>query len=394
MNAPGRVVAVALLAASCASGFGVDVPRLVAPAGPIALGAVPYGVLSRVEVRLHNPGTAAVRARLVASDGLRVSTDAVQVPAGGVARFSVFTRPQAFGPLDGAVTVRANGVDTVIPVSGNVPDDFDGDGARDVRAGGDDCDDLNPDARPGATEVCDGVDNDCDERVDVGAVDATSFFRDADTDGFGDPDTSVLACAAPPGTTTDATDCDDQRADVFPGAAEIADGVDQDCNGLIDEHLLVPRSVLITEARLAVAPDAPAYLELRARTSATLYLAGTTLSVDGAVVDLPDVALGDGELLVLCGRTRAGEIDGRPCDGPLPAEIRLDSVLQVVALEPLVSLDLGALGLSGDRAIELHPAAAAIGDVDPVRWCPSQTQLAAGGFGTPFTLRGHCGVAE
>lgn len=394
MAAARVTAAIALFVASCTSGFGVDVPRLVVPTDPVALGALPYGLLSRVEVTLHNPGTAAVRARLTASDGLRVSTDAVQIPAGGSARFGVLARPRAFGPLDGAVTVRANGVDTVLPVTGDVPDDFDGDGARDVRAGGDDCDDLDPDARPGAVEVCDGVDNDCDERIDVAAVDATTFFRDADTDGFGDPDTTVLACDAPPGTTADGTDCDDHRSDVFPGAAEIADGVDQDCNGLIDEHLLVARSIVVTEARLAVPPDAPAYVELVARTSATLYLTGTTLTVDEASVSLPDVALGDGELLVLCGRTRAGTIGGRSCDGPLAAELLADSVVTVTALAPVVSVDLGTLPLAGDRSVELHPDAAAIGDVAAHRWCTSQTPLEAGGFGTPFTLDGHCGVAQ
>ena len=61
----------------------------------------------------------------------------------------------------------------------NTQTDQDGDGFSD------DCDDNNPDVFPGATEFCDGLDNDCDNQVDEDAVDADSWYADVDGDNFG-----------------------------------------------------------------------------------------------------------------------------------------------------------------------------------------------------------------
>ncbi|MCA9604144.1 MAG: hypothetical protein KC619_01030, partial [Myxococcales bacterium] len=56
-----------------------------------------------------------------------------------------------------------------------------------------------------------------------------------DGDGYGDAASTVQACAAPAGTVSNATDCDDGRDDISPGAAEVCDGVDNDCDGVTDE---------------------------------------------------------------------------------------------------------------------------------------------------------------
>jgi hypothetical protein len=103
-----------------------------------------------------------------------------------------------------------------------------------ARAG--DCDDVRADVFPGAPEACDTVDSDCDGSLsDPEATDASLWYADADGDGFGDAAAGVAACEAPPGAVADATDCDDTRADVSPGAAETCDRVDDDCDGLVDE---------------------------------------------------------------------------------------------------------------------------------------------------------------
>ncbi len=98
-----------------------------------------------------------------------------------------------------------------------------------------DCDDGNSDVNPDALEVCNGIDDDCDGTIDVGADDPSTWYADADTDGFGDLATATDECTAPSGYIADATDCDDMDAAVYPGATEVCNGVDDDCNSIVDD---------------------------------------------------------------------------------------------------------------------------------------------------------------
>jgi len=100
-----------------------------------------------------------------------------------------------------------------------------------------DCDDNNPDVYPGAPEICDGLDNNCDTQIDEGLSPQNIYYRDADRDGYGNPDESVLACLMPPGYVEDNTDCDDNSPAVYPGADEICDGIDNNCDRQVDEGL-------------------------------------------------------------------------------------------------------------------------------------------------------------
>jgi len=99
-----------------------------------------------------------------------------------------------------------------------------------------DCDDANSDVNPDAVETCNGIDDDCDGDSDEDdAADASTWYADADSDGFGDPDTSTQACDLPSGHAADDSDCDDSDAAVNPDAQELCNGVDDDCDGDTDE---------------------------------------------------------------------------------------------------------------------------------------------------------------
>jgi hypothetical protein len=109
--------------------------------------------------------------------------------------------------------------------------DADGDGY----AAWEDCNDRDPAVFPGANESCDGRDNDCDDEIDEGAT--ITLYRDADLDGYGDPDSETMGCEGTGGYSAEGTDCDDADAEVHPGAEEWCDGLDNDCDEQIDEDI-------------------------------------------------------------------------------------------------------------------------------------------------------------
>jgi hypothetical protein len=97
-----------------------------------------------------------------------------------------------------------------------------------------DCDDDNADAAPDAVETCDAVDNDCDGTIDEGV--GTTFYRDADRDGFGVATMSISACTQPAGYVSNSTDCSDLSSNMKPGQVNyytigIGQSFDYNCDG-------------------------------------------------------------------------------------------------------------------------------------------------------------------
>jgi len=105
----------------------------------------------------------------------------------------------------------------------SVDADADDDGVMARECGGTDCDDSDPERFPGAVEICDGDDEDCD--------DTTFGDDDADGDGYVD-----AACC---NGDTCGTDCDDSDSGAHPDLAEVCNGADTDCDGMVDEGVQV-----------------------------------------------------------------------------------------------------------------------------------------------------------
>lgn len=98
-------------------------------------------------------------------------------------------------------------------------------------ANADDCDDAEASVHPGATEICNFIDDNCDKVADDVE---TTWFTDADGDGFGDPNSGEFTCVPLENQVIDGTDCNDGDAAENPGAAEACDGTDNNCDGRAD----------------------------------------------------------------------------------------------------------------------------------------------------------------
>ena len=166
------------------------------------------------------------------------------------------------------------------------PNDYNCDGSvAYVDADGDawaaciECDDSNAAVNPAATELCNGIDDNCDGLTDPdSATDSLTWYADVDGDTYGDSATTTRSCAQPSGYVADATDCDDTDALVFPGGAEVCNGYDDDCDGVIDPATSLDASIWYADT------DGDTFGDLgnttRACTQPAGYVTDTTDCVD------------------------------------------------------------------------------------------------------------------
>ncbi|HYV93603.1 MAG TPA: sulfatase-like hydrolase/transferase [Chitinophagales bacterium] len=67
----------------------------------------------------------------------------------------------------------------------------------------------------------------------------STFYADADADGFGNANVTTFVCTAPPNYVSDGSDCNDANATIYPDAVEQCNGIDDNCNGSVDENAII-----------------------------------------------------------------------------------------------------------------------------------------------------------
>lgn len=169
----------------------------------------------------------------------KVTGEAVTLAAGDTASVTVAYRPIDTSTSTATLTIEsdaANSPTLTVSLTGKgVSPDNDEDGYT-IAEG--DCNDKDPDVNPGVEETCDGVDSNC-ENDEEDATDAPTWYVDSDGDGYGDPQNrkKEVACEAPArtGWADNNLDCNDQDPELSPGAEEVCDNKDNNCNSQIDE---------------------------------------------------------------------------------------------------------------------------------------------------------------
>lgn len=224
----------------------------------------------------------------------------------------------------------------------------------------------------------------------VEALGCETYYRDADGDGYGDPDTAHRSPVAPSDEITTGGDCDDTDPDVHPGAVESYDGRDEDCDGEADEVVVVASEIMANPD--AVSDSDGEYLELANASAEPVDLAGTAIVVGSRTCEL-DGLLEGGERLVA-----ARELDP-DVNGGVTADI--ECTFQLTNGGTLVRVtspagDVDVVDYSGwdvptGASLSLDPGAhePAANDAEGA-WCPAMSALPGGDLGTPGAPNDTC----
>ena len=154
--------------------------------------------------------------------------------------------------------------------------------------------------------------NDCDQddtNALIGSLTLTTYFPDAVGDGHGNPSgVTVQACFQPSGYVISFDDCNDANPLVYPGATEICDGIDNNCDLQIDEGCSACGLVINEIDYDQLGPDNAEFIELYNPCSSSIDLSSySVLLVNGSTntvyrtIPLPAVMLAANDYFVICG---------------------------------------------------------------------------------------------
>lgn len=196
-----------------------------------------WGVLHTTP-RAGSGGVTTFKATWTASESTGVTFDVYVISANG----DRSNRGDGAGTAHLAMTVGCTGTDNFIDQDGDghgspdpaYPTRIDCSPPPGYAPTNDDCNDFQASVYPGADELCDLKDNDCDGEVDNDLV-YQAYCADADGDGHGAiGGTTMMDCKPSPGFGP-CDDCDDRDSTTYPGATEVCDGRDNTCEGTVDE---------------------------------------------------------------------------------------------------------------------------------------------------------------
>ncbi len=393
-----RPLSLVLLTACAPASLGVpaSVPELIVPA-TLEIGPVPLDRSGVATLTLQNAGDAPLTlSGSVSGLGFSLLDGATSAvwsldPGASLSLRLRFTPPDA-EPQDGALVLEpdpdqlfeADRGALTVALLGTPDLDADDDGHPHIAAGGDDCDDQDASAYPGATERWyDGADQDCDGRDD-----------DQDQDGYGYLD-----------------DCDDLDPSRSPAASDAdLDGLDTDCDGLVDQDAVraLAGGLVITEwlARsVVIASEDGTWLEIANVSGADVSLDGWRLGDEAlaGTLDGPS-SLRAGGLLLVCAETSPLQNGGLACDATVsPWPTLGDGLLALYApiytdqgveaervLIDAVAPD-GTWPSAAGRSTQLDPESWTAADNDAAdSWCLSPAGDEEADQGTPDEANTTC----